>query len=177
MSQQTYPVKCECGKEHAVTGGQAGSSFPCACRRTVEVPSLGALKRSVGQSSISADLEIEHRLDDGSLPLEDRCVLCGTTTRSKVVISVVCEQEEKKGGVRWYHFLLSPLFALAALGLSGSAGRQVGRNVRFRLPVRVCRDCESRVQTATGAREALERSELYARLLVKYPHAAIFPPL
>ncbi len=67
MSQQTYPVICDCGKVHEVTGGQAGSSFPCGCGKTVEVPTLGTLKRSVGQSAVSADWEIEHRLAEKSL--------------------------------------------------------------------------------------------------------------
>ena len=47
MSQQTYPVACECGKEHAVTAGQAGSSLGCGCGRTVAVPAYSVLRTRV----------------------------------------------------------------------------------------------------------------------------------
>ena len=177
---QTYPVVCECGKEHAVTGGQAGSSFPCACGRTVEVPSLCTLKRSVGQSSVSADLEIEHRLADGSLPMEDRCVLCGTATDYEMPIRVECERSEVRSSIKWWYWLFLPmgLWFLIVMLIAALTKREqkLGRDVTFRLPVRVCDECEPGVRTVDAAREALRRSPLYARLLDKYPHAAIFLP-
>lgn len=179
MRQQTYPVACECGKEQAVTGGQAGSSLPCACGRTMEVPSLGALKRSVGQASISADLEIKHRLAEGSLPLEDDCVLCGAATRNVVMTRVVCEQAEKRDRIPWWYWLLIPIglwvAVLVLVAYARGESRTLGRDVTFRLPVRVCDECDPGVWTLDAAREALLRSPLYARLLGKYPHAQVLP--
>jgi hypothetical protein len=182
VSQQTYPVACECSTEHRVTAGQAGSSFDCGCGRKVEVPTLGALKRSVGQSAVSADLEIEHRLKDGSLPVETECVICDTKTDETVVVGVVCEQSEVQtsGGIKWWYWVFFPLgiwfyFLLVVAQLTGRE-RQVGREVAFRLPVRVCGGCGPQVRTGGGALNALRRSPLYARLLAKYPHGAITPP-
>lgn len=180
MSQQTYPVTCECGKEHAVTGGQAGSTVACECGRTVEVPTLGTLKRSVGQSAVSADWEIEHRLKEGSLPVETECVLCGAMTTDTLPVRVECERAEVKSAFKWWYFVFFPLGMWFLIGMivAQLTGRErlEGRDVAFRLPVRVCAGCRSQVQTVEGARAALMKCELYARLLVKYPHATVSPP-
>lgn len=179
MSQQTYPVACECGKEHQVTGGQAGSSFPCGCGKVVEVPTLGALKRSVGQSAVSAELEIEHRLADGSLPEERNCVLCGARTPDTLMVSVECERSEVKSNFKWWYWLLFPFLLFKLIVIFAYATRRVerhGRDVSFRLPVRVCKPCQPQMRTAADARDALFQSELYARLLAKYPHAVVSPP-
>ncbi len=181
MSQQTYPVRCECGKEHQVTGGQAGSGFECACGRRVDVPTLGVLKRSVGQSAVSADLEIEHRLKEGSLPVECDCVLCGATTGDTLSVRVECERAEAKSEFKWWYWLFLPLgmWFLLTLFIAQVTRRddRHGRDVHFRLPVRVCRGCRPRVRTAEEARATLGRSELYARLLAKYPHAGVTLPV
>lgn len=180
MSQQTYPVTCECGTVHDVTGGQAGSAFPCGCGKTVEVPTLGALKRSVGESAVSADLEIEYRLAEKSLPVEDECVLCDLPTADTLPVSVVCERSEVKSDVKWWYWVFLPLGVWFVIGMLvaklNDRKRQLGRDVSFRLPVRVCEDCRPKVRTVADARDALRRSPLYARLLAKYPHAAITPP-
>ncbi len=179
MSQQTYPVACACGTVHDVTGGQAGSSFPCGCGQAVEVPTLGALKRSVGESSVSADWEIEHRLADGSLPDEDECVLCDLPTADTLPVSVVCERSEVRSDIKWWYWLFLPLGLWFVIGMLvaklNDRKRQLGRDVAFRLPVRVCESCRPKVRTAEEARDALQQSELYARLLAKYPHAAVKP--
>lgn len=177
MSAQTYPVKCECGNEYPVTAGQAGSSFPCACGRTVQVPSLGTLKRSVGESAVSADLEIEHRLAEGSLPMEDDCGVCGAATRDTLAVRVECERSEVRSSLKWWYWLFLPMGMWFVIGMLIAAltkrEQRLGRDVNFRLPVRVCESCRPRVRSATEARDALNRSDLYARLLVKYPHAQV----
>lgn len=181
MSQQTYPVVCACGLTHQVTGGQAGSSIACGCGRNVEVPTLGTLKRSVGLSAVSADWEIERRLKEGSLPLEDACVLCGAETRDTLRVGVQCERSEVKSDFKWWYWVFLPLGPIFRWVLRYARRtdrrRRLGRDVAFRLPVRVCEECEPRVQTVEGARAAMMKSELYARLLAKYPHASITPPV
>jgi hypothetical protein len=41
------PLVCQCGKQVLVTEGSAGASLPCDCGRTIQVPSLGELRRRV----------------------------------------------------------------------------------------------------------------------------------
>jgi hypothetical protein len=95
-----------------------------------------------------------------------------------VPIGVECERAEVRSDFKWWFWLFPPL-ALRFLMTSmfSSRGDELqGRQVAFRLPVRVCTGCRPRVKSGEGAREALLRSGLYARLLAKYPHATVTPP-
>jgi hypothetical protein len=181
MSRQTYPVVCECGVTHPVAAGAAGSSFPCGCGKTVAVPSLVRLKASVGESGLSADFEIEGLLARGDLPLEPNCVLCDCATRDQLVVAVQCEREREKESVPvWARVAIFLMFGWVAgllVVLRGDSGtRTIGRNLLYHLPVRVCQDCVLSVRSSASVREALRRTELYARLLEKYPHARVSPP-
>jgi hypothetical protein len=40
-----FRLSCECGKQVSVTEGAAGTSLPCACGRTFQVPSLRELRQ------------------------------------------------------------------------------------------------------------------------------------
>ena len=60
---QTYPVACVCGVVHRVTAGDSGSSLPCDCGKSVEVPSLGVLRVRAGKplrviGELHPDLEV-----------------------------------------------------------------------------------------------------------------------
>ncbi len=95
-------------------------------------------------------------------------------------MSVVCERSEVKSDVKWWYWLFLPLGVWFVIGMLvaklNDRKRQLGRDVRFRLPARVCESCRPKVRTAADARAALNQSELYARLLAKYPHAEVTPP-
>jgi hypothetical protein len=45
-------LSCKCGKQIAVTEGAAGASLPCSCGRTIQVPSLGELRRRVASGDV-----------------------------------------------------------------------------------------------------------------------------
>lgn len=179
MEQQTYPVACECGKVQDVTGGKAGSSFACPCGKLVEVPTLGTLKRSVGLSAVSADLEIRHRLAERSLPIESDCVLCKLRTDDTLRVTVVCEQSEEKSSFKWWYWVFFPIgfwfLLLLVFAYFTRRDERLGRDVSFTLPTRVCHRCAPQVRTAVDAADVLRQTVLYARLLDKYPHATVTP--
>src|SRR5262245_46347037 len=87
-----YLVTCECGQAHRVSAGAAGTIFACNCGRQVEAPSLYALRRSAGEPTVSAELEIRALLQDGRLPEESMCLRCGTETADVGYALVVCER-------------------------------------------------------------------------------------
>ena len=171
----TYPVPCACGATLEVPGSAAGTSVPCRCGRAVEVPSLAQLKASVGQPVLSADLELEHLLARRALPLERDCVLCGVPTEHQVPVSVVCERPEDKGHVPIWQQILLMWFSIVlwAAHMASRSHELHGRNVAFELPVRVCEECGRRLSGTAALWDALARTPVYARLLGKYPHAAV----
>jgi hypothetical protein len=175
MAVKTYPVGCECGATTHVPGTSAGTTFTCKCGRKLEIPTLAQLKASVGQSSVSADLELERLTATGALPLESNCAVCDRETTDKVAFSVVCERpEDKSGGSFWYQVFFiwfSPLLYMMHMATRPAEVR--GRNVVFRLPVRVCVACRPSVNSRPAIRDALRRTPVYARLLDKYPDAKI----
>jgi hypothetical protein len=175
MAATMYPVACECGATIQVPGTAAGTTVTCQCARKVDVPTLARLKASVGQSAISADLELEHLAATGALPLESNCTICGGETTNKVAFSVVCERpEDKSGGSFWYQVFFiwfSPLLYMMHMATRRSEVH--GRNVVFRLPLRVCETCQPSVNSRSAIRDALRRTPVYARLLDKYPDAKI----
>jgi hypothetical protein len=175
MAAKTYPVGCECGATIHVPGTSAGTTFTCQCGRQVEVPGLARLKASVGQAVLSADLELQHLTAAEALPLEKDCVICGRTTDDQVAYRVVCERPETKGRVPlWQQVLLmglSPL--LYVFHMSGQRVEVHGRDVAFRLPVRVCEGCAQTLTTPAAVRDAMDETPVYARLFDKYPDAKI----
>jgi hypothetical protein len=173
-----YSVRCGCGKVHSVVTGQAGSRIGCTCGREVEVPSLSVLRREAGESSASPELVIESMLNAGELPQESRCVECHTITNDVAYFSVVCESTELKkphGGCSLASFFIlwSWIGLLFGALRNEAESRVVGRNVSFRLPLRVCPICKEKSRTAV--KELLCRVPVYAHLLSKYPHATITP--
>ena len=66
----TFSVACECGKNHTVSEGSAGSRFHCYCGLTVNVPSLARLRDMAGLAPIEIPLEFEipELLESGVIP-------------------------------------------------------------------------------------------------------------
>jgi hypothetical protein len=175
MVAPTYPVRCECGATLQVPGAAAGTTRTCRCGRAVEVPTLARLKTSVGEATVSADLELEHLVAAGALPLEQECVTCGRQTSHCAVVSVVCERPEETGHVPlWQQVLLFTVSLwLYVLQMMTKRTEVHGRNVAFQLPVRVCPGCAEGLTTKAAVRDVLTRTPVYERLLGKYPHAQV----
>jgi hypothetical protein len=67
---------------------------------------------------------------------------------------------------------------LDLLGLARDMGHNEGdtvhgRDVRYRLPLRICPDCTGQLRDARLLKETLLDVPVYAELLDKYPHADV----
>ncbi|MEO2091050.1 MAG: hypothetical protein ABGY75_16390 [Gemmataceae bacterium] len=181
MKQQTYPVVCECGKTHPVGGGAAGSSLACGCGRTVEVPTLTALKASAGGEGLAPEMEIEGLLLARKLPLEPDCALCRRPTDDKFHCQVRCEAPTLKPPMTFWQLVLMVLFFpflgaklfFAAVLIDKADGTLTGRDVSFRLPVRMCRACMAELESWEVVTQAIRRTPVYAHLLDKYPNSRL----
>jgi hypothetical protein len=173
-----YPVTCACGCTHRVSAGAAGTLIACGCGRQVQVPSLRTLRAAAGEPVASPEMEIRARLQDGQLPEERECVCCGVATDDVSHARVVCERSEvsdtRLGDMESFAIKLISLL-LVPIGFFFSRrgeARERGRDISFRLPLRVCDLCARRLR---GRRlvEAMRRVPAYTRLFEKYPHAEV----
>jgi hypothetical protein len=168
---------CSCGKSIPVTAGQAGGNVTCACGASVEVPSLMQLKRAAGMPVATPELALIGMLANGEVPGDRSCCACGAETASVWKVHVACEKMEKKGrGLRFNPFGL--LFGVIGILLTAKHTEvaEHGRDVNFDLPLRFCSKCAA---TCRGKelRQKLEAVEEYRRLVEKYPHATVGPPI
>jgi hypothetical protein len=141
----------------------------------VAVPSLARLKAAAGQTVLSPDLELEHLLLAGALPPVPNCAGCGRAADRQVAVSVVCESATVDDGETpfWQKLLVGLLTGVHFLRLQSHRPGVYGRDVRFVLPVRLCEACDRETVGRERVRAALAHTPVYARLLAKYPHAAV----
>jgi hypothetical protein len=166
-----YPVTCACGRTHRVSSGAAGTRLVCGCGRQVEVPSLHALRTQAGELTVSVELLLGALLRDGHFPEEKDCLRCGIPTTDICYALVVCERPEVRSKYDWSLSLVGLLFGHLVFSRRGE-DRERGRNVSFRLPLRVCSDCTSRLRHPALV-EAMRQVPLYGQLLEKYPQAEV----
>jgi len=164
-----YAVQCKCGAVRPVSATDAGGRVACACGREVVVPSLSALKASAGQSAMSAEVRIEQLLARGLLPEGTTCLVCRRATNDVAHCWTVCERERQVQAAGWKVGYLGLVFGV--LSFWKERDRTEGRDVRFRLPLRVCRDCTDQLREAGVLKTALLEVPVYAGLLDKYPDA------
>ena len=183
-SMSLYPLNCDCGKRHEVSASQAGSDLKCDCGRTIDVPSLRDLRIAAGEDPRSAELAIMSMLNRGELPQEKECLKCGLPTGEVMNVSVECEKVESPEDTGFFSLVIrlffivfvAPIFAIIVTIYENRRfeGDETswGRNVSFRLPLRMCSDC-SRSPGISGIRELMMKIDLYRRLFEKYPSASI----
>jgi hypothetical protein len=167
----SYEVRCECGKAHAVSAADAGSSLRCDCGRTVEVPPLHELKLAAGQSAVSPELLLQSLLVNRELPDTDECGSCGKHTDGSLNAIIDCERAEVKVEERTPTGCL-PLPFGAIIYYRTTRAQVRGRDVVFRVPVRCCPAC-ARTLTGDGLRLLLRQNRVCAGVLDKYPHARV----
>jgi hypothetical protein len=182
MTQQTYPVACECGVVHQCPAGYAGSRFACKCGKRVEVPVLSELRAGAGQAVLSPDAEIPALMAAKALPEEEDCCLCGCRTPDTLMLLATCEMPEAPsavGQIAKSGCLLAPVLGfwgilIAAVRLQQiSKAEATGRQVQLRFPLRMCQACAAEVSSWDVVRRAMRRTPVYARLLDKYPECAL----
>ena len=175
----TYTVTCECGKRHEVSTGDAGTTLNCSCGRAVSVPSLGVLRQQAGELGRSPEMILDSMLENGELPEDSFCVVCQARTDSVRYFEVECERVES---VKVASLLSAVFFVIygwiwGLLAYASSLRKEGttpprGRNVHYRLPLRICLVCDSKRDAASN-KELLCRVPVYEHLLKKYPHAEI----
>jgi len=167
-----YEVRCECGKPFAVTGADAGVSLRCDCGKSVEVPPLHQLRPTAGQDALPAETTLANMLANRQFPDTAECTVCGTATDGVVHVRIACEhaEEQTNRADRAGSFILWLVFDWIVKVRRES--RVVGRDVRFRVPVRCCGECAGRLTNA-DLRTAVRRNRVCASVLDKYPHAQV----
>ena len=136
------------------------------------MPDLRTLRATAGESTASPEVVVEAILRDGQVPGGDGCAHCGGPTTEVCHVAVECERRETKVG----GWKINPLAAIAGIFLAeATEEREHGRDVAYRLPVRMCKGCV-RGLSRSAVPVALRRVEEYRRLLDKYPHAAVGRP-
>jgi hypothetical protein len=83
----------------------------------------------------------------------------------------VCERELQVQAAGWKVGYLGLVFGV--LSFWKERDRTEGRDVRFRLPLRVCRDCTDQLRDPRVLKETLLAVPVYAELLDKYPDADV----
>jgi hypothetical protein len=173
-----YSISCECGRPMLVAGTDAGTDQTCGCGRAVRVPPLHILRRQADESTSTPELIVRVMLSSGMLPEGHECSGCGSRTEGAVVVRTECERVRRKSlgakdgaSVALIWFLFGPLLAWLAYR-SEAETREVGEDIIFDLPLRMCPDC-SKGLTNAPLRRAMERVAVYAQLLAKYPRAKL----
>lgn len=170
-----YVVPCECGIHHSVEATTAGSRLPCQCGREITVPSLSKLKQAAGESAGSAEVRIEHLLRKGLLPGETTCVECRVKTSSVWHCWVTCERPKVEQATGWglsaWNYV--SLFFGTLIFRRVRRDRVEGRDLSFRLPLRVCPSCQELLADPVLLRRGVMEVPLYAELLQKYPEAGV----
>ncbi len=122
---------------------------------------------------------LDSMLQNQELPEDNCCVMCNTNTERVQHFEVVCEQAETKGSkFGWANAIAFVFFGwlFAALSYVSVLRREAeapqGRNVHYRLPLRICPVCDKKRNPAE-TKELLCRVPVYEHLLKKYPHAQI----
>jgi hypothetical protein len=119
------------------------------------------------------------------LPAGWNCEACAVSTESQLLVNALCEKMSVEGelesgmAVAWL-LLVSPILWVAVALSSGKGVRELGRNVSFALPLRLCENCQARVQNdwwwsrRKTLRRLLQKVPVYADLLRRYPKTKVW---
>ncbi|MEI8383582.1 MAG: hypothetical protein WCJ09_25930 [Planctomycetota bacterium] len=151
-----FSIRCQCGREMVVSEGSAGARIPCSCGGTVEIPSLGTLRTSIGLPTVDIPLEMEAQfmLDAGELP-PPLCIGCGHEAE-RISFVAECEQiHEQTSHDKWplvqgivmaMGLLSNSLaFAFRINGEDETVTTIQGREVNIPVPVHCCESCRDRL--------------------------------
>src|SRR5437763_1512337 len=127
-----FRVTCECGKEHPVTAGGAGSKLACPCGRTVAVPSLGELRRrGLAPDATHPVLAVGRMIEAGELPPSGGCVRCGAPADRVAHVTAECERKwvRRQDEFHWYYIFMPWIILLAWALHREPAVKEFGRDV------------------------------------------------
>jgi len=133
------------------------------------------LRQAAGQFSAAPELIIESMLRNNELPEDELCVQCHNSTDGIRHFIVVCEQAETKKttGELAYFLLLGWVGLVLAMFMDGNnPSNEFGRNIRYRLPLRICPAC-GKNSNKSELKRLFCTVPVYAHLMRKYPHAIV----
>jgi len=146
----------------------------------VDVPSLRELRRLAGAAdTVNPVLVIEQLAAAGELPPGRGCARCGRDDAATAHVTATCERSwTKKRDGPWWLTPALPWFARLFVRMAEEAApaERFGRDVSLRLPVRLCPACRAEVRTRDDVADVLREVPIYARLLDRYPDAALSLP-
>jgi hypothetical protein len=176
-----YSIACECGRTLPVSAGEAGSLRLCQCGKEIVIPSLRALRQAAGQPvTETPELLVKSMLHENRVPDGDECVACAVRTDDIAIVRTDCEKKT----IRWsggkdgataalIGLLFGPLFGwLFYKSQRPDEAREIGRDLTYLLPLRLCFRCANRVR-GSALKKAMRQVPLYDRLLQKYPRAIL----
>ena len=175
MAETKFAVPCRCGKNVVAKATDAGAKLPCACGLLVEIPSLSKMRSALGSAGATPEFTLTTLLARKLLPQEHDCAICECETSDCFWVQVRCEAPTAKPRMSLVEVillvLLWPLFIgkIFIFFSSQGAGEAQGRDVSFTLPIRLCSECTSELESWDVVKEAMCRTPVYADLLEKHP--------
>ena len=172
-----YEVHCECGKAHAVSAADAGTSLRCACGHTVDVPPLHQLRTARGREALSPLVQLRALVQNGLVPGTQDCVCCHCHTNNLLRVGIGCEQGSRgPSRAEVVGCLLAPcigwVLALVMVVVSRVI-RETSDDVSVVVPLPVCDACRPTLNHPAVLRQALRQIPEYATLLGYYPRAQV----
>ncbi len=179
-----FCVPCECGQKLRVGVCDAGSTKACQFGRNLLIPSLSTLRETAGLDAyeICPSAEINQAVAQGTWVLSGNCSHCDCGTDSAVWLHGVCEQRWLESGSD-SGLDAFPILSMIFGGLVGSIlvrsmnipsaryGKEMGRDVSFKAPFRLCESCQRALRSKRGALTFAKSVPALQKLLSKYPDA------
>ena len=181
----SYSIQCKCKRVIHVRAAQAGTSVPCACGATVEVPTVSGLRKAAGEEAIPMSTigRIRAMITQGELPTGEICPISGRPVDDVVFLRVQCERTWVHGrdSLGWIDLLacLVSGWLLVYAALLGSPPPEVmGRDTVIDVPLRISKESRRRLLKTRRQRKLrllLESIPVYCELLSEFPEAMIVP--
>lgn len=168
-----YSVRCPCGMLYDVPQDQIGKPIVCRCRRWVKTTDAQPAQSKTDLPARSIEIELADAIRFRLLPTEDDCLKCNMPTDAVAYTVATCEQEHGEGLSDVFMVLFRLLFGLTFRFLTfffSTREEEIdrGKNLHFRLPLRLCKTCQ-RSTWRSQVRSLALKVQPYQRLIEKYP--------
>jgi hypothetical protein len=184
VESMSYTVNCECGAPHEVSANQAGANLACSCGRTVNVPALSSLRKSVGETPVPMNTiqTIQMMLRNGELPSNAICPYSGRPANETMIFHVQCERTWTRGGDpnegNILYGLLAGFRSFTIAATCAQPAEQLGRETSLELPIRISSDVREKLKKnrrQKKLRALLQETPIYSQLLQEFPEATVTP--
>ncbi len=181
-------TNCECGAILPIKPSQAGTIVPCtACGDAVVVPTLSALRSSLGESYVptSAIERIRVLMKRGDLPRSGECPYSGRPADCTLLFDVECEsrwvrraESADSPALRFVLFIFLGWIGLFIASSRGRSAEVFGDDIHIEIPLRVNSEVARRILRTKRQRQLrhlLSHTPEYRELFREYPAARVRP--